>query len=147
MNYVAWALLGMIGYSLTTFFVKLATRDGQLSPFVVLVVAVTIVVTSAISIVIFNGDLARLSSENFRGAGIWYAVATGIVLAVAVSSLFKALSMGPASVVVPVYGMFIVGGAILGIAFLGEPLTLRKIAGIALAAVSIFLIAGDKAGK
>ena len=29
MGYVAWALLGMAGYSLTTLFVKLATRTGE----------------------------------------------------------------------------------------------------------------------
>jgi drug/metabolite transporter (DMT)-like permease len=37
--------------------------------------------------------------------------------------------------------MFIVGGAVLGILFLHEPLTLRKAAGIGLAIISIFLIA------
>jgi bacterial/archaeal transporter family protein len=56
-------------------------------------------------------------------------------------SLFRALSLGPASIVVPVYGMFIVGGAILGILFLHEPLTTRKLVGISLAAISIFLMA------
>ena len=59
----------------------------------------------------------------------------------AVTSLFRALSLGPASVVVPIYGMFIVGGAVLGILFLHEPLTIRKAAGIALAAASILLLA------
>jgi len=28
MNYVGWAILGMIGYSLVTLLVKLATRNG-----------------------------------------------------------------------------------------------------------------------
>jgi transporter family protein len=56
-------------------------------------------------------------------------------------SLFRALSLGPASIVVPIYGMFIVGGAILGILFLHEPVTTRKVIGISLAVVSVFLIA------
>ena len=42
-------------------------------------------------------------------------------------------------------GMFIVGGAVLGLVFLHEPLTLRKALGILLAAVSIYLIAGHPA--
>jgi drug/metabolite transporter (DMT)-like permease len=45
------------------------------------------------------------------------------------------------SVVVPIYGMFIVGGAVLGLVLPHEPLTLRKALGILLAAVSIYLIA------
>jgi transporter family protein len=58
-----------------------------------------------------------------------------------VASLFRALSLGPASVVAPIYGMFIVGGPILGMAFLNEPPNLRKLFGIGLAVVSIYLIA------
>ena len=61
---------------------------------------------------------------------------TGIVLAIAVTSLFTALSLWPASMVVPVYGMFIVCGAILGIVFLHEPVTFKKVLGI----IGIFLI-------
>jgi len=38
--------------------------------------------------------------------------------------------------------MFIVGGAILGLIFLHEPVTLRKALGILLAAISVYLIAG-----
>jgi len=67
--------------------------------------------------------------------------ATGIALTIAVVLLFRALSLGPASVVVPIYGMVIVGGAFLGMVFLDEPPTLRRLAGIALAVVSVFLIA------
>ena len=61
---------------------------------------------------------------------------------VAVVFYFHALSEGPASIVVPVFGMFILGGAVLGLIFLHEPLTLRKMLGILLALVSIYLIAG-----
>ena len=63
-------------------------------------------------------------------------------MVVAVVFYFLALSEGPASVVVPIYGMFIVGGAILGLIFLHEPFTLRKALGILLAAISVYLIAG-----
>jgi len=37
--------------------------------------------------------------------------------------------------------MFIVGGAILGVVFLDEPVTARKLLGVGLAAVSVVLIA------
>jgi transporter family protein len=141
MSYIAWALVGMAGYSLTTLLVKLSTRSGQLSAFVVLAIASAVVVASTVAITLVRGDWQRLSARELLGPSAWLAFATGIALTVAVTSLFRALSLGPASVVVPIYGMFIVGGAVLGILFLHEPLTIRKAAGIALAAASILLLA------
>jgi len=142
MNHIGWALLGMLGYSLTTLFVKLATRDGQFSSFLVLAIAVSIVFASALTIGFVRGDIQAMVSNgswiSWNGA---FAVATGIVLATAVISLFRALSIGPASTVVPIYGMFIVGGAILGFVFLHEQLSTQKIIGIVLACVSMYLIA------
>jgi bacterial/archaeal transporter family protein len=140
-NYVTWAILGMIGYSLVTLFVKLATRNGQFSSFLVLAIATVIVCTSTLCITALRGDARSLVARDFSSSSALWAYATGIALTVAVASLFRALSLGPASVVAPIYGMFIVGGAILGMVFLGEPPNLRKLFGIALAIVSIFLIA------
>ncbi len=72
-------------------------------------------------------------------AGTWSLVA-GITLAISVTSLFRALELGPASVVVPVYGMFIVGGFVLGATFLSETVTPAKLAGLAAAVIGIYLI-------
>jgi transporter family protein len=94
-----------------------------------------------VCITIARDDLKNLSPKDFMGSSALFAYATGIALTVAVMSLFRALSLGPASIVVPIYGMFIVGGAILGIVFLHEPITARKLAGIVLAIISIILIA------
>ncbi|MGD0253388.1 MAG: EamA family transporter [Verrucomicrobiota bacterium] len=141
MNHITWALTGMVGYSFTTLLVKLATRSGQFSSFLVLAIACVITMTTAMSIILLRGDLQSVSPKDFASSSAWYAYATGIALTVAVMSLFRALSLGPASIVVPIYGMFIVGGAVLGIVFLHEPLTARKIAGIGLAVISIFLLA------
>ena len=145
MNYIGWALLGMVGYSLTTLFVKLATRGGQLSSFVVLAISTSIVFVSVLAICFVRGEVATLQARDLRGPSAWLAGAAGIALTIAVASLFRALSLGPASVVVPLYGMFIVGGAILGMIFLREPVTLRKLLGIALAVASVYLIAGNPA--
>jgi drug/metabolite transporter (DMT)-like permease len=49
-----------------------------------------------------------------------------VALSIAVTSLFRALELGPASVVVPIYGMFVVGGFILGVVLLGEAITFQK---------------------
>jgi bacterial/archaeal transporter family protein len=141
MNYIAWAILGMVGYSLVTLFVKLATRSGQFSSFLVLAISSAIVCTSTLTITALRGDTRTLVARDFASSSGLWAYATGISLAVAVTSLFRALSLGPASVVAPIYGMFIVGGAILGMVFLDEPPNLRKLLGIALAIISIYLIA------
>jgi transporter family protein len=141
--YVAWALLGMVCYSLTTLFMKLAIRDGRFSSFLVLAIATFGTFSTSLTVVLLRGDFKGMTWRDFNSpAGLW-ALATAIALSVAVSSLFRGLSLGPASVVVPLYGMFAAGGAILGLLFLHEPVTARRLIGIALAAVSIILIAGN----
>lgn len=141
MGYISWALVGMIGYSAVTLFVKLATRSGNFPSYLVLAIATVIVAIAAVSISLLHGDFRTFVAANdLTKSSILWSYAAGVALTVAVVSLFRALSLGPASVVVPVYGMFIVGGSILGIVFLGEPLSVRKILGIGLAAVSVLLI-------
>jgi bacterial/archaeal transporter family protein len=141
MGYVGWALLGMVGYSLVTLLVKLATRSGEVSSFYVLALAVLIVGSVTWAIAILRGDFSDFTVDDLARPSTMWSFATGIALVVAVASLFKALSLGPATEVVPIYGMFVVGGAILGIIFLNEPVTHRKLLGIAFAALSIYLIA------
>jgi transporter family protein len=141
MNYIVWALIGMAGYSSTTLFVKLATRDHSLSGFRVLALSVSIVFLSVWATTLATGGANMAAWRGLKGANIGWTVAAGISLSIAVSSLFRALAMGPASVVVPIYGMFIVGGALLGVFFLGEPLPPSKCVGLALAVVGTCLIA------
>jgi hypothetical protein len=43
-------------------------------------------------------------------------------LTIAVTSVFQALSLGPASIVVSIYGMFIIGGSTLYMLVLHEPI-------------------------
>jgi transporter family protein len=141
--YLLWAIIGMVGYSFTALFVKLATASGRFSSFFILLLAGLIVFPTAAVIVLQRGDLKTLAWSDFATKDALFALGTGIALTVAVTSFFLALSLGAASVVVPIYGMFIVGGAVLGIVFLHEPITARKLIGIALAAASIYLIAGN----
>ena len=139
-SYVLWALLGMAGYSFMTLFVKLAERSGAVSTHMVLAVSTTIVAIFAIAIVVLRGELKPLLFELERPPLLW-AIAGGIALTIAVNALFHALSLGPANVVVPIYGMFIVGGSLLGVLFLGEPMAWNKIAGLIAAVTGVILIA------
>ena len=119
-SYIYWALLGMVGYSFTTLFTKLAERSSDVSSYMVLAVSTTIVPIFVLSMVAVRGELKPLIYDLEKVSLLW-AVAGGLALTMAVTSLFHALSLGPANVVVPIYGMFIVGGSLLGVLFLGEP--------------------------
>ena len=122
MEYVGWALLGMVGYSLVTLLVKLATRGGGVSSFYVLALAVLIVGSVTWAIAILRGDFAGFTASDLARPSAMWSLATGVALVVAVASLFKALSLGPATEVVPIYGMFVVGGAVLGIIYILIPI-------------------------
>jgi bacterial/archaeal transporter family protein len=141
MNYIVWAVVGMAGYSATTLFVKLATRSHELPAFTVLAVSVSIVTASVWCVLLFTGGLSASAWRGFAGVNAGWTVAAGIALATAVSSLFRALALGPANVVVPIYGMFILGGSALGVLVLREPLTITKMVGFVLATVGVILIA------
>jgi bacterial/archaeal transporter family protein len=141
-SYLLWAFVGMIGYSVTALLVKLATQSGRFSSFFVLMIASGIVVTTSTIITFLRGDMKAFSLNNLTSSDGVIALGTGVALVVAVVFYFLALSEGPVSVVVPIFGMFIIGGAVLGLIFLHEPLTLRKALGIILAVVSSYLIAG-----
>jgi transporter family protein len=131
----------MIGYSVTATLVKLATQSGRFSSYFVLMISSAMVVATSTTITILRGDIKAFSRENLASGDGMVVLGAGATLVIAVVFYFLALSEGPTSVVVPIYGMFIVGGAVLGLVLPHEPLTLRKALGILLAAVSIYLIA------
>ncbi len=137
-SHIFWALLGMLGYSASTLLVKFAVRMGLPST-VVVAIATSIVTATCWLVVVARSQTLVLFQSLSTSGGVW-SVAAGVALAIAVTSLFRALELGPASVVVPLYGMFIVGGFVLGVAFLGETLTPAKLVGVAAAVTGIYLI-------
>jgi bacterial/archaeal transporter family protein len=137
-SHIFWALLGMLGYSASTLLVKFAVRAGLPST-VVVAIATSIVTATCWLVVVARGQTHVLIQSLGTSGGVW-SVAAGVALAIAVTSLFRALELGPASVVVPLYGMFIVGGFMLGVIDLGETLTPAKVVGVAAAVAGIYLI-------
>lgn len=137
-GYITWALIAMIGYSFVFLFGKLAMNGGHISPYTVMTISVTIVAVASIAVTVLTGEW---SLDSYWGQNALLAYMTGVALTLAVVGYFTALSKGPASVVVPIYGLFIAGGAILGIIVLGEPVTAKKLLGIGFACVSVILIA------
>jgi transporter family protein len=103
-------------------------------------VSTTIVSIAAVMVVAGRGELKSLIFELERPPLLW-AIAGGIALTIAVFSLFHALSLGPSNIVIPIYGMFIVGGALLGVLVLGEPMPWHRVVGLVAAAIGVVLIA------
>jgi transporter family protein len=91
----------------------------------VLAIATVIAAASSVAIAVARGELSAAHDQIDWIALLW-ACATGIALTVAVSSLFRALSLGPVSIVMPLYGIFVIGGAALGVLILHEPMTWQK---------------------
>jgi bacterial/archaeal transporter family protein len=71
-SYIYWALLGMVGYSLTMLFTKLAERSGEASSYMVLAASSIIVAIIVIAIVGFRGELwvlGDLPQDRARARG------------------------------------------------------------------------------
>jgi transporter family protein len=73
-------------------------------------------------------------------SGLAAAVAAGLCGGVALFFFLKALSSGPAVVVVPLTSLYPVITVALGVTFLQESLTVRHLAGIILAVAAVWLL-------
>ena len=134
MNYLAWALLGLVAYTLVAPLMKVATNAIPSNVAVLISNAILIVVAAAIVLYTDESVTAYLTHPKAP-----YAYAGGLALAVGILAYYRALSLGPVSVVTPVFGMFIVTSSLIGVAFLGESLSLRKVAGIGFAILAVYL--------
>ena len=136
MGYLPWALFAMVTYGLTAVLLKLAFRG--ISPAAGLVVANVAVVTAGL------GWMAVVGAGATRGLGANAATAwlgtAALVLSVSILSYYKALSLGPVSVVVPIFALSMTIAVVLGFLVLGEPIKPVRIAGIGFAALSILLL-------
>lgn len=136
-NYVLWALVALVGYSVFTPLAQVATREVPST--VVALVANTVLALSALGVVLYTngGSFGRY----LTGTPLLYMLGAGAFLTVGILAYYRALSAGPISVVTPIYGMFLVGSSIIGIVLLGESVSIRKAVGIALAVVAVYLTA------
>ncbi|WP_243700348.1 EamA family transporter [Halorussus pelagicus] len=134
MNYIAWAVVALVGYSIFTPLASLATN--RIPSTVVALVANSMLALSAAAVIVYRDEpvVTHLTGENAI-----YMYAAGVFLSVGIIAYYRALGSGPVSVVVPIFGMFLVGSSLIGVAFLNDPLTAKKVAGIVLAAVGMYL--------
>ena len=69
-----------------------------------------------------------------------YALLINLPLAIGLTALYVAIARGPVSVVIPIYGLYAMIVAFLGLLVLHESLSLEKVAGLVLAAAAIVLL-------
>ena len=137
MSYLWWALLALLAYALVAPLVSIATSD---IPSEVVVVTTNGILVVAAVILLALSDASV--STHLTNDSAPYMYAAGVLLAIAIVAYYRALELGPVSVVAPIFGTFLVLSSVVGIAFLDEPFTLRKGVGIALAGVAVWLVSG-----
>lgn len=139
MSATLWALIAMIAYSFVAPFVSRAIGGGMPEFLVLLITSVMLVLASFV-IAVLTGEF---SVRKLAHPSAWNAYLGGVFLAVGIIAYYRALSLGAVSVVVPIFGLFIVVSSVVGFVLLDEPFTLRKVVGIVLAGIAVYLVAGS----
>lgn len=130
---LTFALVGMVAWGLWAVFAELATES--LAPEVAMVVSYVAAVGVAVAYVLAQGYDPALTT-----AGVGYAAAGGLFSGVGAISYYVALRRGATSVATTVTALYFVVAAVLGVAFLGDSLSMRDVAGIALAVGAVALL-------
>ena len=138
MDYLVWAVLALVAYALVGPLVNISTKDIPPAVGLFLATIVFLSITSVVIVLTGTADSGYLADPR-----MWYVLFAGVLVTVGILAYVRALQIGPVSIVVPIYGMFIVGSSAVGILFLGEALTLRRIAGIGCAVIAIVLGTGE----
>jgi transporter family protein len=139
MGYLRWSLLALAGYTLVAPLVRVASREV---PSAVVALVTNAMLVAAAAVLVVREDAGVI--EHLTGPSAPYIYAAGGCLAVGILAYYRALSLGPVSVVVPVFGLFVVTSSLAGAVFLDEPVTARKALGVAFAAVAVWLTAGAR---
>ncbi len=140
MNYVHWSLLALAAYALVAPLMSVATTgDVHIPSDVAVFFSNTILVFASLAISLSSDHHV---TEYLAHPKLPYVVLAGVFLAVGILSYYRALSLGPVSVVVPIYGSFVAASSILGFVFLGEPFSARKALGIGFAVLAVYLVSG-----
>lgn len=69
-------------------------------------------------------------------------IASGLLAGLASLFFYRAIARGEASVVIPLTSLYVALATVLGFVVLSEPVTVKKVLGLILAVVAMFLLAG-----
>lgn len=139
-TYLHYALLAMGAYALVSPLMRVATTGPDAIPSnVAVVISNTLLIMMALGVLWHTdqGIVTYLSSRK-----VAYVLAAGIFLGIGIISLYQSLSLGPVSVVTPIFAMFLVFSSAIGVLVLGEEFTTRKVLGICFAMLAVYFISG-----
>ena len=136
MSYVGWVLIAMLAYGAMAVLLKATLRN--IPPETAVIVTNAILVVSALAWALYRG--VKIPDHLAFNQPTLLLLLTGVVLSVSIISFYMALSRGPVSAVVPLFGMNIAVASLLGFLVLGEPVNASRISGIILAGGAIFLL-------
>jgi len=138
MGYLQWSVLALLAYSAVAPLVGFATTgEPKIPSFVAALITNGLLLVATIAVVLYEGQSVLTYLGHPKAPYLYLA---GVFLAVGILAYYRALSLGPVSAVVPIFGTFLVISSVVGILFLNESLTLRKVAGIGCAMLGIYLV-------
>ncbi len=136
-SWLFWALLAAVFAALTAIFGKLGVEQVNADFATLLRTLVVVVVLAAI--VTATGQAQSLASIS--GRSYLFLLLSGVATGLSWLCYYRALKLGPASLVAPVDKLSVVLVAIFGVALLGERLDLRQWCGIAAIGGGVLLLA------
>ena len=136
-SWLVWALLSAAFAALTAIFAKIGVEDIN-SDLATLIR--TVIVLISLSLILFaTGQFSQLGPISTRS---WvFLLLSGLGTGASWICYFRALKLGPATLVAPIDKLSVVLVALFGVVFLGERPSLNGWVGIALIATGAVLIA------
>lgn len=130
---ILYGLVTMLAWGVWIVFGDVAsnTIDPEMAAFVSYVVAT---VVAGIYVVVSDASLA------VTNRGLVFSAVAGVGAVIGVVSTFIGASVGSATIVSTIGGMYFVTTAVISIVALGEPLSMNKVVGIGLALAAIVVI-------
>jgi transporter family protein len=133
MNWLGFSLLALGLWGVWGFLGKLASQHLPAPQVYLLAISGHLVVGSYVLV----GGLGPVSWQPW---GVGAALGAGIAMALGLLFFFEALARGPATVVVPLTALYPAVAVVLSRVFLQEAMTLRQLAGLALALAAAWLL-------
>lgn len=127
-TWLLYALLSALFAALTTVFAKVGVQ--QVNSNLATAIRTVVILAIAWGIVLARGEQTGLASLTPRT--IAFLLLSGIATGLSWLAYFRALQLGPASLVAPVDKLSLVMILLLSALFLGEPLTWKAVLGSAL---------------
>jgi transporter family protein len=132
-----WAILSAVFAAMTAIFAKVGVRDVD-SDVATLIRTVVILVTLAFILL----TMGKLHAPGALTTQTWvFLVLSGLATGASWICYFRALKLGPASLVAPVDKLSVVLVALFGVTLLGEQLSSRQWLGVALVGVGAVVLA------